>query len=333
MKLLETLLAASLDGVPATVDQALALDASGVGIDELCDAADAVRRRHCGDVMDTCSIINARSGRCPEDCHWCSQARRHHTGIDEYDIVGRERLLRCARLNTEAGVQRFSLVTSGRRVTSHDVGAFCDLYKAVRSETPIYLCASMGLIGLDEMQALYDAGVRRYHCNLETSPSHFVRLCSTHTYDDKLRTIGYARQVGMDVCSGGIIGMGETMRDRLELVEQARLAGACSVPVNLLNPIKGTPLEDTPLLDEEEIIRSVALMRFVAPTLTMRFAGGRARLSQQATERILRGGMNGVMIGDLLTTVGNSVAEDYAMFERIGYSVSPNPSGDTEVAQ
>ncbi len=333
MELLETLTAAALAGTPATVDEALALDRACTDTDALCDAADAVRRHHCGDVMDTCSIINARSGRCPEDCHWCSQARRHHTGVDEYDIVDRRRLLESVRLNTEAGVQRFSLVTSGRRVTRHDVGAFCDLYKAAREVSPIYLCASMGLIGLEEMQALYDAGVRRYHCNLETSPSFFPRLCTTHTYEDKLRTIGYARQVGMAVCSGGIIGMGETMRDRLELVEQARLAGACSVPVNLLNPIKGTPLENTPLISEEEVIRSVALMRFVAPTLTMRFAGGRARLSQQANERILRGGMNGTMIGDLLTTVGNSVAEDYAMFERIGYVVTNVPSGDAEVAE
>jgi len=320
MTLLEQLTEAALEGRAATVDEALRLATECDNPDALCDAADAIRRHHCGDSMDTCSIINARSGLCSEDCKWCSQSMHHNTGCEQYDIVPRETLLESVRRNTALGVRRFSMVTSGRRVTRRDIDRFCDLYRETRRHSPIHLCASMGLIDRESMQTLYDAGVRRYHCNLETSRGYFGRLCTTHTHEDKLRTIGYARECGMEVCSGGIIGMGESLRDRLELVAEARDAGACSVPVNLLNPIAGTPLGHQPLLDEEEIVRTVALMRFVAPTLVLRFAGGRARLSEAATRRILRGGMNGTMIGDLLTTHGNRAADDFTMFAEIGYS-------------
>lgn len=319
MKLLERLTEAALRGEPASIDDLLQLDAECADTDMLCDAADRIRRHHCGDTMDTCSIINARSGRCSEDCKWCSQSAHHHTGISEYDSCTEEDLLTSVRRNTERGVMRFSMVTSGRRVTTRDIDHFCDLYRKARAASPISLCASMGLIGREQMQALYDAGVRRYHCNLETSRRYFGTLCTTHDHDDKLRTIGYALECGMEVCSGGIIGMGETLRDRLELVDEARRAGAVSVPVNLLNPIPGTPLEHQPLLGEEEIVRTVALMRFVAPTLVLRFAGGRARLSDAANRRILRGGMNGTMIGDMLTTAGNVADADYRMFAELGY--------------
>ena len=179
----------------------------------------------------------------------------------------------------------------------------------------------MGLTGYDEMVMLAEAGVRRYHCNLETSSEYFPRLCRSHTQADKLATIDAARRAGLEICSGGIIGMGETLRDRLLLAKEAYDAGARSIPVNILNPIPGTALQDTPPLAEEEIIRSVALMRFMAPDAVMRFAGGRARLSEHTTERILRGGMNGVMIGDLLTTAGNKADEDYALFRRTGYDI------------
>lgn len=323
MDLLRQLTDAAMRGVPASVDDALRLDAECKDTDLLCDAADAVRRAHHGDVMDTCSIINARSGRCTEDCKWCSQSMYHHTGCDEYDMVDTERLDEAVDLNTRQGVRRFSLVTSGRRVSRRDIDRFCELFRRCRRRSPIYLCASMGLIDRESMQRLYDAGVRRYHCNLETSREYFGTLCTTHGHDDKLRTISYAREVGMEVCCGGIIGMGETMRDRLLLAEEAREAGAVSVPVNLLNPIPGTPLQDQPLLSEEEVVRSAALMRFVAPKLVLRFAGGRARLSAAACERMLRGGVNGTMIGDLLTTTGNRVADDYAMFGRLGYRAEP----------
>lgn len=309
-----------LAGGRATADELLALEPQCT-TDELCEAADEIRLKLTGNHLDTCSIINARSGRCSEDCAWCAQSRRFHTGVDEYDIVDTGLAVASAKANRAYGVERFSLVTSGRRVTGEQMPRFCDIYRRIAAETDIYLCASMGLLGYDEMTMLAEAGVKRYHCNLETSSEYFPQLCRSHTRADKLATIEAARRAGLEVCSGGIIGMGETLRDRLLLAKEAYEAGARSIPVNILNPIPGTALQDTPPLSEDEIIRSVALMRFMAPDAVMRFAGGRARLSRETTERILRGGMNGVMIGDLLTTRGNDADEDYALFRRTGYDI------------
>ncbi len=316
--MLEKVKKRAIAGVPATIDEAIELNEK-YSADMLADAADEVRRHWCGDVIDTCSIVNARSGRCTEDCKWCAQSRCHHTGIDEYDFVGEDEALHAARLNCEAGIKRYSLVTSGRKVAPGDIGTFCDVYRKVGESTGLYMCASMGLLNRDELQALYDAGVKRYHCNLETSSDYFPSLCSTHTHADKLRTIALAREVGMEVCCGGIIGMGETMRQRLMLAEEAREAGAVSIPVNILNPIKGTALQDVPLIGEEEIVRTAALFRLIAPKVTLRFAGGRMRLSRATMERMLRGGINGALLGDMLTTVGNSVAEDKELFRSTGY--------------
>ena len=309
-----------LSGVGATVDEALALDAA-CSTDELCDAADRVRIALHGNRVDTCSIANARSGRCTEDCKWCAQSRHFSTGIAEYDIIPREDMLRAVRLNDEHGVHRFSLVTSGRRVSRRDIDRLCEYYKEAAATSGLCLCASMGLLDRESLQDLKDAGVSRYHCNLESSSEYFPQLCSTHTHADKLRTIAMAREVGMEVCSGGIIGMGETMRDRLLMVQEASQAGAVSIPVNILHPISGTPLDHLPLISEEEVIRSMALMRLIAPKCVMRLAGGRARLSKASMRRIMRGGMNGAIVGDLLTTIGNTLAEDRQLFHDTGFEM------------
>lgn len=309
-----------LDGIGATVEQALALDAS-CSTEELCEAADRIRIVLHGNRVDTCSIANARSGRCTEDCKWCAQSRHFSTGIAEYDIIPREEMLRAVRLNDSHGVRRFSLVTSGRKVSRHDITRFCEYYREAADSSNLCLCASMGLLDRESLQALKDAGVQRYHCNLESSSEYFPRLCTTHTHADKLHTIALAREVGLEVCSGGIIGMGETMRDRLLMAKEATDAGAVSIPINILHPIPGTPLGHLSLISEEEVIRSVALMRLVAPKAILRFAGGRARLSKESMCRIMRGGMNGALIGDLLTTIGNSLADDRQLFHDTGFEM------------
>lgn len=320
--MLESVKAKLLQGVPATIEEALELNRR-YSTDELADVADEVRKKWCGDVIDTCSIVNARSGRCSEDCKWCAQSRHHSTGIDEYSFLSAEDTMKAARMNVDAGVRRFSMVTSGRKVSKNDLKVYCATYSELSRNTGLYLCASMGLLNKDELQMLHDAGVKRYHCNLETSSRYFPSLCSTHTHEEKLRTIKAAREAGMEICCGGIIGMGEELEDRLMLAQEAREAGAVSIPINILIPIKGTALQDTPLISEDEIIRSVALMRFIAPKLTLRFAGGRMRLSKKSMERILRGGMNGTLVGDMLTTVGNAIAEDKEMFKATGYREEP----------
>lgn len=328
--MLEKIVELALQGTPATVEQALELDRSYT-TDQLCDAADRVRQHWCGNHVHTCSIVNARSGRCSEDCKWCAQSRHHSTGVNEYEYIPEDEMLTALRSNLSRNVSCFSLVTSGRRVPGAHMNAFCRLYRRAADESRSHgrrmkLCASMGLLDRESLQMLYDSGVRRYHCNLETSPSYFSKLCTTHSYDDKLNTIRMAREVGLSVCCGGILGMGESMRDRLELAEQARMAGAESIPINILQPIKGTPLQDTAPISEDEIARSVALMRLVAPKCTLHFAGGRARLSRQANERILRGGINGALVGDMLTTIGNNIEQDYSMFRHVGYEVDDSDS-------
>lgn len=321
-QLLEKIKARALtEGIGATVDEAMSLHESGIDNDSLCHAADEIRMKWCGNIVDTCSIVNARSGRCTEDCKWCAQSRHHKTGVDEYDIIPLQEMLRAVRLNTENGIRRFSLVTSGRKVSPADIRSFADMYRQAKAVSGIGFCASMGLLGRDELKALREAGVTRYHCNLETSSDYFPQLCSTHTHEDKLRTIRMAREEGLEICSGGIIGMGENMRQRLTLAAEAVEAGACSIPVNILNPIPGTPLADTPLISEDEIVRSVALIRLIAPKAGIRFAGGRMRLSTETTLRMLQGGANAALVGDMLTTIGNSLAEDKKLFSKAGYSM------------
>lgn len=287
-------------------------------LDELCDAANEVCRHWQGRDVDSCSIVNARSGMCGEDCKWCAQASRHHTGCETYNFLDPAEVMKAASANDAAGIRKFSLVTSGRAVSKRDLAKFCDVYKKLSSETDLYLCASMGLLGEEEMKMLKEAGVRRYHCNMETSSKFFKTLCSTHTPEDKKRTIAAARACGMEVCSGGIIGMGETLADRLDFAFELRELDVDSVPINILNPIPGTPLQDTPLISEEDIIRTVAIFRFILPTKSLRFAGGRMRLSHKSMLRIMTGGMNGVLMGDMLTTVSNTIADDRVLFKEAG---------------
>lgn len=289
--------------------------ASFAELDTLCDAADSITTALLGRNVDSCSIVNARSGLCGEDCKWCAQATRHHTGCATYNIIDEEECMAAAHANERAGVKRFSLVTSGKKVSDTDLPKFCDLFRRLGKETGLYLCASMGLVSKSQLDALYESGVRRYHCNLETSASFFPKLCTSHTPDEKKATIRAAKEAGMAVCSGGIIGMGETMADRIDLAFELRELDVDSVPINILNPIKGTPLESQPLISEEEVIRTVAVMRFILPDKTLRFAGGRARLSRESMLRIMRGGMNGALIGDMLTSIGNKVDDDRKLFE------------------
>lgn len=286
--------------------------------DALCDAANEISRKFAGNSVDSCSIVNARSGRCGEDCKWCAQASRHNTGCRTYNFIDEEEVMKAARHNEKEGIGKFSLVTSGRAVSSEDLDRFCDIFRRLSSETSLYLCASMGLLGEEEMHKLREAGVKRYHCNMETSEKFFGKLCSTHTPADKRATIKAARCAGLDVCSGGIIGMGETMDDRIDFAFEIAALDVDSVPMNILNPVKGTPLENTPLISEEEIIRTAAIWRFILPTKSIRFAGGRMRLSHKSMVRLLTGGINGALMGDMLTTVSNDIATDRVLFSDAG---------------
>lgn len=302
-----------LDGKGVTLGDALEL-AVGANTDELCDAAEEIMNKFVGRKVDSCSIVNARSGLCTEDCKWCAQSKRFHTGCEIYSRISDEDMMNAASHNEREGIHRFSLVTSGRKVTDSEIDDFCRMFRLLSEKTTLYLCASMGLVSREALEKLKEAGVKRYHCNMETSERYFKKLCTTHTPEDKKRVIRDAKELGMKVCSGGIIGMGESLADRLELAFELKELDVDSVPINILNPIPGTPLGDMPLIPEEEVIRTVALFRFILPEKTLRFAGGRMRLSDKSLKRIFHGGMNGVLMGDMLTTISNQIADDKKLF-------------------
>ncbi len=303
-----------------TIDQAdVDLLAQCEGMTELYDAAEEITRTLCPRTFDSCSIVNARSGHCSENCKWCAQSGHYKTGCDTYDLINEEECMAEARHNHAKGVHRFSLVASGRAVRGEALKSVCSLLKRVKDEVGISTCASLGLLNHDELQQLWNSGVRRYHCNLETAPSYFDKLCTTHTIDDKINTINEARSIGFEVCSGGIIGMGETAAQRYELAMKLREVHPHSIPINILCPIPGTPLADSIPLTDDEVLTTIAIFRFIHPTVQLRFAGGRSKLSRNTQLRALRIGMNGGITGDLLTTAGSSIDADRDLTTEAGY--------------
>ena len=307
------------EGYRPDYDEALSRMRS-LSLEDLCALAHALRLQYQGKRVDMCSIMNARSGKCGEDCKWCSQSRFHHTDIEVYPLVDAESALREAVHNASKGVSRFSLVTSGRTLSPADTERICAIYRRIGSECPIILCASLGLLNREQLFQLKESGVTRYHCNLETAPSYFPQVCTTHTIEEKLQTIEWAREAGLEICSGGIIGMGESEEQRVEFALAIRRTGAVSIPVNILNPIPGTRLAGMPPLKDEEVIRAVAMIRILNPEASVRLAGGRSRIKAVEPE-LFRCGISGSIVGDLLTTTGSDIDTDKAMFLRLGFEL------------
>lgn len=307
-----------IEGNDITKEDALFL--AGSDIDALAHEADRLRKHFCGNTFDMCTIINAKSGKCSENCKYCAQSSHYATKAEEYPLLPVSEIVREARRNEEQGVVRFSVVTSGRSLTDSEVDSVCESFRAIKRETGIEVCASHGLLDEGQFRKLKDAGVTRIHNNLETSRKNFPNICTTHTYDDKIEAVKAAMRAGLNVCSGGIIGMGETMEDRIDMILDIRSLGIRSVPVNILNPIPGTPYESLVKITYDEIIRTIAVFRFINPGASIRMAGGRGLLPDKG-KRAFVSGANAAISGDMLTTSGITVDTDIKMIKELGYEV------------
>lgn len=289
-------------------------------LEELRAGADTIRRELCGDRFDFCTIINGRSGRCGEDCKFCAQSCHHNTHVKEYPFLPEEDILAEGKRNEAAGVHWYSIVTAGRGLHGQELERGLAAYRRLRKETGLALCASHGLQTLEELKALKEAGVTRFHANLETSRRYFPMICTSHTYQDKIDNILRAKEAGLQVCSGGILGMGESWEDRIDMALSLAELEVDSIPLNLLTPIPGTPLEQVEPISQEDVLRAVALFRYINPTAWIRMAAGRGRFPDGG-EALFRSGANAAITGDMLTTTGTSVAGDMEMAIRLGYQL------------
>lgn len=287
-------------------------------LNDLCQGADRIREHFVGDKVDLCSIINGRSGKCPEDCKYCAQSAYNNTNCEVHDFLSQEDIIEACHINEREGVDRFSIVTAGRALNGEEFESAIKAYEKMKKECDIELCASMGFLDEEQLHRLHEAGVSSYHHNIETSKRNFPNICTTHTYDQKIETLKKVKAEGMYVCSGGIIGMGETWEDRLDMAVSLAEIGVDSIPINALMPIKGTPLENEPRLTEEEILRTVALFRYINPEAEIRLAAGRALLTNDG-EKAFKSGSSATITGNMLTTAAcATIRSDRDMLAKIG---------------
>lgn len=289
-------------------------------LSELCSSANEIRAFFNGNSFDVCSIINGKSGKCSENCKYCAQSSFYNSSSEEYPLLNTEQLLKQAQHDCQGGVLRYSVVTSGKSLDDNEVDRIKKSFEEISRHCPISLCASHGLLSLEQLIRLKKSGVTRYHNNLETSRRMFPNICTTHTYDDKIDTIKAAKKAGLEVCSGGIIGLGEKMKDRLDMAFDLRELDVNSVPINILTPIKGTPFEKLPTLSIEEVCRIVAIFKFILPKTAIRLAGGRGLLPDKGSS-VFKSGANAVISGDMLTTAGISIADDMKIIKGLGFEV------------
>lgn len=303
-----------------TVSREEAISLISEPLDELCRAANEIRQRFCGDTFDMCTIINGKSGKCSENCRYCAQSAHYNTNCEEYSLLGTEEFVKQALYNYKRGVLRYCIVCSGRKLSDSEVDSLCESIRAIRKACPISVCVSVGLLDEHNFRKLKEAGADRAHNNLESSRNFFPNVCTTHTFDDKIAAINAAKAAGLEVCSGGIMGLGETMEDRIDMVLSARELGVKSIPVNMLNPIPNTPFEHNKVLTEDEMARIVAIFRFLIPDGQIRLAGGRGLLPDIG-KQLFQSGANAAISGDMLTTKGITIDNDMKMTSELGYRV------------
>ena len=273
-----------------------------------------------------CSLLNAKSYLCGEDCGFCAQSVRFDTAADRYGLMHPEEVIEAAKRAEAHGAQNFCIVTSGAAPGEEEFEKILEILKRLAGETCLNLDASLGFITEEQARRLKEAGLRRFNHNLQSSREFYPKIVSTHTYETRLETIRALLEGGLELCSGGILGMGESREDRVKLAFELKPHAPHCIPMNILNPRPGTPLEDQPKPDPEEILKTIAVFRFIHPRANIKLAGGReVNLTSEEQERALRGGANGLIVGGYLTTSGNPVQEDLKMLRAAGFEI---PAGE-----
>ena len=296
-----------IDGYEITKEEALELyDAP---LEELKESASKITSHFFKEAIELCCISNGKCGKCSENCKFCSQSRYYNTEIQQSVLKSVDEFFKEAQANDKRGVHRFSIVTAGVRLSKAELKTIAQAYKKITSELKISCCGSLGLLDYDDFVMLKEAGLKRYHNNLETSPNFFKEICTTHTMKQKEDTIALAKKAGLEICSGCILGMGESVEDRVDIALELRKLQVDSTPINILNPIKGTPLENRPTVHPDEVRRTIALFRHVLPKTVLRLAGGRLIIQKYFTD-LYKYGINAEITGDMLTTAGLTVADD-----------------------
>lgn len=311
-----------MNGMPyMTAGRDRAMKLAALPVEEtynLMAAAGKVTRDNYGHRVELCTIVNAKSGRCSEDCAFCAQSAHHGTNAKAHGLLPPEEILRQAIKMEKSGVPRFSLVTSGRGIAGRELEEIIATIHLLKRETGLQVCASLGIIGANEAVMLKQAGVATYHHNLETAPDYYREICTTHDYQERVRTIEAATQAGMRVCAGGILGLGETMTQRVEMALELHRLGVDSVPLNIINPIPGTPLEAARVPPPLELLKVIALFRLIMPRAVIRLCGGRREGLRHAQTLAFTAGANGLMVGNYLTTRGGSLEDDLDLLTDLG---------------
>jgi len=284
---------------------------------DLFSAANRIRNHFRGNHVDLCAIVNAKSGKCPEDCSYCAQSSRSTAAIPSYALLGKKAVIEKAHVARKGGAKRFCIVTSGKRVSAEELAYIAEMVSSVRS-IGLLPCATLGLLSEQDLVLLKDAGLERYHNNLETSERFFPRVCTTHSYAEKMRTIRDAASAGLSVCSGGIFGLGEAWHDRIDMAFALRDLEPDSVPINFLSPIKGTKLSRNKPLAPLEALKIISIYRFILPDREIRVCGGRLQTLGDLNAFIFFAGADGLLVGNYLTTLGRGYQEDLDLVRQLG---------------
>lgn len=309
-------------GLPA--DRAL-LEALAVlpeiDVPDLLALADEVRERHCGNGIAVEVLYNAKRGGCSEDCHFCSQSARFATEVEADALSSVEGFLEAARDAHARGASEFCVVVAVRGPSTKLLERVCEAVRQIKAELPLKVAVSLGILRDDQIAALVSAGVDKVNHNLETSRRYFPSVCTTHTFDERMDTLKLVRKYELEVCCGGIIGMGETIEDRIEFLTTLQELEPEEVPINFLNPRPGTPFQDRSLVEPVEALRFVAMARLALPKALVRFAGGREITLRGLQDLGMRSGASGIVLGNYLTTTGRQDEDDFAMLNRLGFEV------------